>query len=184
MLAAEGFGLLKVTDVAPELLAHFSCGKPRLDSFLLESARDWHRRRLGFTHLVFHNDVDGPIGYFTLSHDSIPLNTSEQEEVEAETGLTSFPAVKLGRLAVQTGLQGKGIGSQILELAIGEAVQAESPSASRLMVVDADNEERVKAFYVKHGFQDSLWALRQLRHHGGRGTPAAVKMWLDLLTLG
>lgn len=184
MPLAEGeFGLLPVTEAPPELLAAFRCGKDHLDHFLVNSV-GMHADRLGLTSVVFHPEVQNAVvGYFTLANDAIPLNTSEQAELglHDEVALTAFPAVKLGRFAVAHGLQGQGVGAQILELVMGEILDAESLSAARLVIVDADNDPPVLRFYERHGFERSLWAEKQARNHGGRAPPAAIKMIRDIL---
>ena len=182
-LAENGFGLLPVTEVAPELLAAFRCGKDHLDAFLANSV-GMHEDRLGLTTVVFHRDVqDAVVGYFTLANDAVPLNTSEQAELglRDDVALTAFPGVKIGRFAVAQNLQGQGVGAQLLELVLGEILDSESLSAARLAIVDADNDPPVLRFYERHGFERSLWAEKQARNHGGRASPAAVKMIRDIL---
>lgn len=182
-LAEGGFGLLPVTEVAPELLAAFRCGKGHLDAFLVNSVA-MHEDRLGLTTVVFHHDVqDAVVGYFTLANDAVPLNTSEQVELglRGEVALTAFPGVKLGRFAVAQNQQGQGVGAQLLELVMGEILDSASLSAARLVIVDADNDPPVLSFYERHGFEKSLWAEKQARNHGGRAPPAAIKMIRDVL---
>jgi hypothetical protein len=74
-----------------------------------------------------------------------------------------------------------GLGAQILERVMGEILDAESLSAARLVIVDADNDPPVLRFYERHGFEKSLWAEKQARNHGGRSPPAAIKMIRDIL---
>jgi GNAT superfamily N-acetyltransferase len=184
-LAVDGFGLLPVTEVAPQLLAEFRCGKDHLDTFLTEAAH-FHQDRLGLTAVVFHRDLPNRVvGYFTLANDALPLTTSEQGELglHDEVNLNAYPAVKLGRLAVAQELQGQGIGEQIMALIHGEVLDSASLSAARLVILDADNDERVVRFYRKLGYQVSLWAERQAKHSGPRmgGPPATVKMIRDVL---
>lgn len=182
-LAEGGFGLLPVTEVAPELLAAFHCGKGHLDTVLAGRA-GMHEDRLGLTTVVFHRDVhDAVVGYFTLANDAIPLNTSEQAELglRDEVVLTAFPGVKLGRFAVSQDLQGQGVGAQLLDLVLGEILDSASLSAARLVIVDADNDPSVLRFYERHGFERSLWAEKQSRNHGGLAPPAAIKMIRDIL---
>lgn len=187
-LRESGFGVLPIVDVEPELLVGFECGKSHLDRFLASDGVDMHLDRLGLTSVVFHADVPGTVvGFFTLSNDGIPLTTSEQQELglRGEFALTAFPAVKLGRLAVAKRLQGQGVGRQLMDLVLGEILDSASLSAARLVVVDADNDPPVLAFYRQLGFQDSLWAQRQARNHGGgrrADPPAAVKMVRDILS--
>jgi hypothetical protein len=77
-LPQDGYGLLPVVDVAPELLAAFRCGKAHLDDFLVQ-APAFHQSRLGLTTVVLHPDVSAQIvGYITIANDALPLTTTEQ----------------------------------------------------------------------------------------------------------
>lgn len=182
-----GFGILPVTEVERTALSSFQCGKPHLDRFLLESAAAMHHDRLGLTHVVFHSAVSsGAVGYFTLSNDGLPLTTSEQEELglDSKVKLGAFPAVKLGRLAVAQHLHGQGVGRHLMRLVLDLVRDTRSGSAARLLVVDADNDPPVLAFYRRLGFQDSLWAQKQARHHSGgqrSGPSITIKMVRDVL---
>jgi GNAT superfamily N-acetyltransferase len=182
-LPEDGYGLLPVIEVDPALLTNFRCGAAHLDSFLAQAA-DFHRARLGLTTVAFHRDVAGVVGYFTLANDALPLTTSEQGELNVDVVLKAYPAVKLGRLAVASHLQGQGIGEQLMAFIHGEILDSDSLSAARLVIVDADSDSRVVAFYRKSGYQESLWAESQAKSHrpGKPGTPSAtVKMIRDIL---
>lgn len=188
-LSEAGYGLLPVTEVDERLLATFQCGKPHLDEFLTQQAASMHATRLSYTSVVMHEDLpDQVVGYFTLANDGIRLKSSEQLDLglTEEVTLSVFPAVKLCRLAVTEQLQGAGVGQSVLDLVLGEVLEDDSLSAARLLVVDADNEDRVIRFYERYGFARSLWAEQQNQNHGKRvrgeaQAPAAVKMLLDIL---
>ncbi len=65
--------------VEPATLGTFSCvKKTRLDGFLTAQAPTLHEARLGLTGVVFHQQFEGPVGYFTLANDAIKLNDSEK----------------------------------------------------------------------------------------------------------
>lgn len=185
-LAEDGFGLLPVVEVSPEALVSFDCGKPHLNEFLV-NAPNFHRDRLGLTSVVFHRDLAGRvIGYFTLANDSLPLTTSEQGELGLHDTvvLKAYPAVKLGRLAVASDLQGQGIGEQVMDLVHGEILDSTSLSAARLVILDADNEQRVVRFYRGLGYQESLWAEKQATKGAGSKpvAPAStIKMIRDIM---
>lgn len=53
--------------VDPAALCIFSCGKPRLDVFLTAQALALHEAKLDFTNMVFHQQFEGPVGYFMQS---------------------------------------------------------------------------------------------------------------------
>ncbi|MDO9125622.1 MAG: hypothetical protein Q7U42_02060, partial [Parvibaculum sp.] len=63
------------------------------------------------------------------------------------------------------------------ELAIGEILDIEGPSAARLAVVDSVKEPKVIEFYESCGFQHSLFAMKQARHQGSN----TIKMFRDVL---
>lgn len=183
-LRGEGFGLLSVDKVEPELLKRFGCGKPHLNKFLTESV-SWHQDRLGLTTVVFHEDVPNQVvGYFTLANDGLPLRDSEIEELGLKDRypVTSFPAVKIGRLAISEDFQRGGVGRQVMGLVHGEVLSSPSLSAARLVVLDADNDPAVLAFYRSLGYRESLWAEKQVKHHGRLRTAAVtIKLMRDIL---
>lgn len=183
MLAAGGYGLLEVTDIDAATLRAFGCGKTHLDNFLQTVATAFHEQRLGLTTVVFHQDFDGIVGYFTLANDAIRLRDSERFDlgVDAAVELAFFPAVKLGRFAIAARLQGQRVGSAVMELVRGELLDSTSRSAGRLIVTDADNEERVVRFYEKAGFNRALFAEAQQQRETRGQRPHTVKMWLDVL---
>lgn len=184
-LRDDGFGLLPVVRVEPSILQAFSCGKPGLDRFLLDSV-NLHEDKLGFTTVAFHMDVPGKaVGYFTLSNDGLPLKTSEIEELGLKEAypLTSFPAVKIGRLAISRDLQRQGVGRQLMGLIHGEIVDSRSLSAARLVVVDAENDASVIAFYKALGYRESLWAENRSKNNASkRDRSFTIKLVRDVLS--
>lgn len=183
MLTDEGYGYLPITEVDPATLGTFSCGKPRLDDFLSAQALALHKARLGFTNVVFHQQFEGPVGYFTLANDAIKLNDSEKFELGfgEHIELAAFPAVKIGRLAVHQDLHRKGVGVVLMTLLLGDILNTAGLSAARLIVVDADNDDAVLRFYEKLGFETSLWAEEMARNHTKkRAKPQTIKMHRDV----
>lgn len=87
------------------------------------------------------------------------------------------PAVILARLAVDKSLQGKGLGSGLLQDAVLRAAAAADSIGVRVLLVHAISEE-AKRFYLKFGFQESpiepmtlMVTLTELRREiGGSGT--------------
>lgn len=170
-LPLDGYGLLPVTAAPQSLLNQFDCGKPHLNEFLTDKAPFFHSARLGLTSVAMHSQVHNEVlGYFTLNNDAITLMASEEFDLglEDKPGLSHFPAIKIGRLAVATKHQGNGIGADILNLAMDQMLLDSAPSAARIAVVDADNEEAVVRFYKRNGFVISLWAEKQATHQGSK----------------
>lgn len=185
-LSEDGFSaLIPIDRAAPEAIdfvARFTCGTPTLDDFLIQSARDMHRDFLSRTSLLFHEDFDGLVGYVTLTNDSIPLNIAEigHMALNYNCSLPSFPAVKVCRLGVHSHLQGQNIGARILDLATGAIVGAESITATRFLIADAINDERVVRFYERYGFTKSIWAEHQHGKDAKRKGVSTIKMIKDI----
>lgn len=187
MLAAAGYGLIPIDKVDPATakLDDFHCNRKNLDDFLVKSALTFHTNHLGFTNLVFHKEYDGLVGYFTLSNDALHLETAESFELglDSDISLGAFPAIKIGKFAVQSNLQKKGVGTAMMNLLVGECLDSGSLSAARLLVTDAVNENDVLGFYGKCGFQKSLWAEKRLQNSGPkkqRQQPETIKMYMDV----
>jgi GNAT superfamily N-acetyltransferase len=139
---------------APLELTHeitgFSSDVPSLD--------DWLRRR------AHPNQVSGAsrtyvvaegrrvVAYYCLASGAISLN-------EAPARLRRnmpdpLPVAVLGRLAVDTGWQGRGLGAALLRDAVLRSVQAGRIIGIRGILVHALSED-AKAFYERHGFIES-----------------------------
>jgi len=186
-LAADGYGLAEVTDIAPDTLAQFSCGKAHLDHFLTDRAGFMHQEHLATVWVVLHRDLSYPAGYFTLHNDSLELMGSEETSLGLRDNaeLKRFPAIVIGRLAVDFRLQGTGVSDVVMQLTLSLIQNSVTTrvSAARLIVVDADNEPKVLHFYQRNGFEISLWADKQARHQGGKhSSRATVKMLRDILS--
>lgn len=187
MALNEGsYGLDRFDRIDSSVLAEFSCGKPHLDSFLKSRAEFFHQEHLATAWIVFHRDIDYPVGYFTLHNDSLELTSSEEGDLglSDHAELKRFPAITIGRLAVDKRLHRTGCSDQVMRLAMSVVMRSivDRISAARILVVDADNESRVLKFYERHGFQRSDWADKQAKHQGGRQGRSSIKMLRDILT--
>lgn len=178
-LTKDGYGIIKLTEVEQNVIEQFTCGVANLDQFLKNDALCLHNGKISFTTCVFHQDFNGLVGFITMSNDSIKLNDSEFMYLGLNTTvmIPFVPAVLIGKFAVHENLQRNGNGKDIMELAIGEILDIEGPSAARLAVIDSVKEEKVVEFYESCGFQHSLFAIKQARHQGGK----TIKMFLDVL---
>lgn len=184
-LAQAGYGLTAVTDIAPEVLSTFRCGKPSLDRFLTDRADFMHHEHLSSVWVVFHADVAYPVGYFTLHNDSLEL--SEPEEVNLglrdHADLKRFPAVVIGKLAIDERLHGTGASDAVMRLALDLVLRSTllRLSAARIVAVDAVNEPKVLRFYTRNGFERSQWADKQATNQGGKAPRTTIKMLRDIL---
>lgn len=172
------YGLIPISEVDPAVLINFTCGTASLDEFLIKQSRAFHDARIGFTTCVFHEDVQGLAGFFTMLNTSIKLTSSESFDLglNVDVELDNFPSVLIGKFAMREDLQHVGNGQDVMRLAIGEILDESGLSAARLVVVDAVPE--AVHFYEQCGFNSSQYAERLARNHGGSRT---TKMYLDVL---
>jgi predicted GNAT family N-acyltransferase len=95
-------------------------------------------------------DTDGLItGYCTLASASILLTDLAEPLARKLPRYPSLPAVRMGRLAVDRGFKGLGLGAALLADALRRSSTAEI--AAYAMVVDA-KDPAAAAFYAHHGF--------------------------------
>ena len=191
-LAEEGFtGLIPINEVVPSevhRIQAFSSGNERLDDFLAEQASEFHSSHIGYTNVLFHSDFPGMVGYVTMANDSIKLRGVEISELGlnlADIELPSYPAVKIGRLAVHKDLKRQGIGKRIMDLALGQITGNTSIAAARILITDAVNDPNVLQFYASLKFEESIWAAEDHRKgsHGRAKERATIKMIRDIYNL-
>lgn len=186
-LAEDGFGLAEVTDISVEILKLFRCGKQHLDAFLADRAEFMHQEHLATVWMVMHRDLAHPVGYFTLHNDSLELTSSEETNLglSDHADIKRFPAIVIGRLAVDERLHRTGVSNSVMDLAMGVVQRGTSQrlSAARLVVVDADNDPKVLRYYERNGFERSDWADKQALNHAGKRSRTTVKMLKDILAI-
>ena len=128
--------------------AAFNSGSAPLDRYLREQVTQDVRRRVAAC-FVATTDGDRIAGYYTLASASLLL-----AELPASTGkklprYPTVPAVRMGRLAVDQGFKGQGLGGALLVDALGRSARSEV--AAYALMVDA-KDEAAAGFYKHHGF--------------------------------
>lgn len=131
-------------------LASFDSGEPALD--------DWLRRR------ALHNETSGAsrtyvvcvgktvVGYYTLAVGAV-AHADAPGRMKRNMP-DPLPVMVLGRLAVDTNVQRRGIGKGLLRDAILRTVQAAEIAGIRAILVHAISES-AKRFYEECGFTAS-----------------------------
>lgn len=133
--------------------AGFSSGRDSVDRYLKEIARGHQEKGISVTRVLVPADARAPkpvAGFFTLSG----LTVEAQEWPGAAKGLPNglVPAVLLGRLAVASSWQGRGLGGIMVATARQITREALLRTGGIGMVVDAADESVVR-FYQKFGFR-------------------------------
>ncbi len=131
--------------------AAFSSGSESLDRYLRHQAGQEARRHIAVTFVLVDTQHQVIAGYYTLSATSILLGELPPEVADKLPRYPLVPATLLGRLAVDTGYQGKGLGEFLLMDALRRSLAQSQAIASMAVVVDAEGD-RASSFYARYGF--------------------------------
>lgn len=140
----------------------FDCGKTDLNEFLLETGKAtpnatlYEKEHLSRTYLIEDSDTDQVLGYFSLACDKIERTVSDPKiwnrlsrKVPNAKRRSSYPAIKIGRLAISRQAQNSGLGYSILNFIKGVFFN-ESRAGCRFLTVDAYLD--AENFYAKCNF--------------------------------
>ena len=131
--------------------AAFSSGEPSLDTYLRELAGQHQRDGIATTHVLFDDGRPTRIlGYCSLAAAQVNL-ADLQDADRVRLPRYPVPAVRVARLAVDHGTQGKGAGRLLLGHAVNCALGLREQLGVRVLIVDALHE-KAAAFYRQHGF--------------------------------
>lgn len=128
--------------------AGFECGEPALDAFLANLAGQQQRRNFGRTYAALADDGLTIIGFVTVSAGQVAT-----ADLPAGLKLPRYPVpvMRIGRLAVDSRHQGRGIGKELLVFALGLA-QAWSAHVGIYGVAVEAKQMAVRDFYLRLGF--------------------------------
>ena len=130
----------------------FCCGVESLDAYLkTQASQDMRRKANAVFVLTPEGNPSRIAGYFTLCAYGVAPGAIPEA---ALTHIPRYPVVSatlLGRLAVSTQFQGRGIGSILLARALAKAYENAAVVGSSMVVVDAIDEKAAR-FYQAHGF--------------------------------
>ncbi|MBX9687375.1 MAG: GNAT family N-acetyltransferase [Candidatus Obscuribacterales bacterium] len=127
----------------------FDCGVEALDTYLKRYARQTQKRDGARTYVVL--DANRVVAYYTIVFGGIDWKDAP-EHVRKGLGKYPIPIILLGRLAVDKGWSGKGLGNSLILDALQRALAASEIAGLRAVVVDA-KDDAAKRFYEKRGFR-------------------------------
>ena len=128
----------------------FDCGEPLLNEFLLRHARQNNDKGGAKTFVAAPSNDGGRIlGFYSLSPASIDYS---RVPALVKQGLARYdvPVFRLGRLAVDRTMQGRGLGGQLLLSAGRRCIRAAIEVGGVALLIDAKNE-RVARWYEAYG---------------------------------
>lgn len=138
----------------------FSCGAPELDRYIRELATQDIRRDMARVFVASRPDDPTVWGYYSLSAASFCRDGLPQVQAR-RLPRYPVPAVLLGRLAVDAGAQGAGLGAHLLVDVLVRVLGASQALAVHAVVVEA-RDEAAAGFYRKFGFLRFEQAPRRL----------------------
>ena len=170
---------MKVVKLTPDYtFGSFDCGNADLNDFLLNDAKSYLAKKLSVTCVL--EDENEIAGYFSLSNDKLTVNDVRKSSWRKIKRLfdyskhrRDYPAVKIGRLAVNRTYQGQDIGTDILNFV--KTMFLES-NRTGCVFVTVDALYEVVGFYSKNNFR----VLDHLQTNMGGVT---VPMYYNLLEL-
>ena len=138
---------------APEPLGHhhdlsrFDCGKAPLNDWLRRHALR-NEGRASRTFVVCQGDV--VVGYYALAVGSV--ESKDAPRAVRKNMPPQVPVLVLGRLAVDLGHHGRGMGAGLLRDALRRALSVAAEVGVRAILVHAIDAE-VVPFYTQYGFK-------------------------------
>jgi GNAT superfamily N-acetyltransferase len=141
----------------------FDCGDTDLNDFLSNDAANYQKERLTVTHILTlpADDTVKIAGYFCLLTDKLVFDPTDEEQRKAWKDFNkknkihfnkhrkTYPAVKIGRLAVASAFAGKGLGSHLIDYIVTMIIDMDNIGC-RFITVDA--YKNAFDFYLKNDF--------------------------------
>ena len=128
----------------------FDCGRTELNDWLRRIARQHQDKGLSKTYVAIREEAPNQIlGYYALT--VAEIDTIYLPEIARKRFPNRIPGVRLGRLAVDRGHQGKGLGELLLVDAIERTRRVQQQAGAVGLFVDA-LDERAARFYLRMGF--------------------------------
>ncbi len=130
----------------------FECGEPALDIWLKRHGLQAQASGAARVFVTTEVDTTAVVGYYALAGASI-----SREEATGRAGQgqpDTIPAVLLGRLAVDRGHGGRGLGRSLLMDALARTTRAAEQVGVHVFLVHALHS-RAKEFYSRYGFEQS-----------------------------
>lgn len=152
----------------------FDCGNHGLNEFVHTEQVFWYQReRLGRTSIVRNRKTWETIAYYTIAPHSLRIQHAKKvPRIRPEYVVEEYPSLMLGRLAVHSGWQRRGVGRLVLAKICLDALDDDA-LPFRLVVLAAERDS--VPFYQKFGFQFTDKRQNEKRHK--------PMMYYDLMAL-
>lgn len=133
----------------------FDCGVGELNEYLQKNAGQNNRLGVGKTYVAVSEEQGRKVlGFYTLSAGQINFDSCPPD-IRKRLPRYPIPVLRIGRLAVDRSVQGRGLGTDLLMHAFEKAATLALEVGIFGVIVDA-KDERLKQFYEKNGFVSTL----------------------------
>lgn len=147
-------------------ISQFDCGKPELNHWLRAGAGRDQKAGQCRVNVWTADRSDRVIAFYSIAP-HFDTRDATRGSRKFHSGYSVIPGYLLGRLALDTSLQGQGFGSELLLEAATAALAASRVGAGRVLYVDVLDED-ARSFYAAHDFTQ---------------TAKANRMWIRLIDL-
>lgn len=129
--------------------AAFTCGDDALDRYFHTLITQDQKRGYVSAHVAV-DEADGQVaGFYTLAATSLNLENLPQDLARKLPKYPLVPAVLIGRLAVRSDWQGRGLGGDLLLDALLRVLNSDVGAYAAVVLPKNDAARR---FYAAHGF--------------------------------
>jgi len=137
---------------AHHVRAGFDCGEGALNDFLQRQAGQLQRRGFGKTYVALAEDGLTVCGFVSVSAGQVAT-----KQLPEGLKLPRYPApmLRIGRLAVDSRQQGRGVGQDLLAFALRLALEFSQQVGLYAVLVEA-KDNKAKAFYTRLGFIETV----------------------------
>lgn len=130
--------------------ADFTCSDESLDTYLKNNISSDVSRNACKAYVLKKRGEDDVLGYYTLSPDSVSLENAPNE-IRKKYRKRSIGVVLIGRYAVHSSIQGKGIGKSMLYKAYSDIIKVKEVISVAGVVVDARTKS-AKSFWLSREY--------------------------------
>ena len=137
---------------AHHVRAGFDCGEGALNDFLQRQAGQLQRRGFGKTYVALAEDGLTVCGFVSVSAGQVAT-----KQLPEGLKLPRYPApmLRIGRLAVDSRQQGRGVGQDLLAFALRLALEFSQQVGLYAVLVEA-KDNKARAFYTRLGFIETV----------------------------
>ncbi|MEQ1825799.1 MAG: GNAT family N-acetyltransferase [Pirellula sp.] len=132
----------------------FDCGQSSLNEWFKERAGQFDKKDLSRTYVATQPGLSMVLGYYALSTHRVQFDSLSPADAKGLPRL-DVPVILLGRLAVDSTVQGQGLGAFLLVDAMRRAMPIAEQIGICAIEVDAI-DEAANQFYLKYGFRPLL----------------------------